>query len=112
MVTRSRSPKKAADEKYFPIRVRVQVPEEGFGYKLSEIHCWLNTHAGRGRWGWNADNVLSRGARDAVSFYMLDEQLIAPLIEAFELELAQGEADLCGSGSFKLMAKTNSEWCS
>ncbi len=103
MATRSRSPKKAADEKYFPIRVRVRVPEEGFGYKLGEIHCWLNTHAGRGRWGWNADNVLSRGARDAVSLYLLDARLIVPLTETFNLEFAQGEADLCGEGSFKLM---------
>lgn len=103
MATRSRSPKKSADEKYFPIRVRVQVPEEGFGYKLGEIHCWLNTHAGRGHWGWNADNVLSRGARDAVSLYLLDARLIVPLTETFNLEFAQGEADLCGEGSFKLM---------
>ncbi len=104
MATRSRSPKKAADDKYFPIRVRVQVPEEGFGYKLSEMHAWLDVNAGRGRWGWNADNVLSRTARDATSFYLLDEQLIAPFIEAFGLKLAQGEAELCGEGSFKLIA--------
>lgn len=111
MATRSRSPKKAADEKYFPIRVRVQVPEEGFGQKMDRMFTWLNTHAGSGRWGWNADNVLSRGARDAMSFYLLDEQLIAPFIESFGLELAQGEFDLCGNGSFKFMAKTKSEGC-
>ncbi len=111
MATRSRFLKKAADEKYFPIRVRVQVPEEGFGYRLHEIHNWLDTHAGRGCWGWNADSVLSRGARDAMSFYLLDEQLIAPFIKAFGLELAQGEFDLCGNGSFKFMAKTKSEGC-
>ncbi len=109
MATRSRSPKKAADEKYFPIRVRVQVPEEGFGHTLYEIHNWLDAHAGRGCWGWNADNVLSRDSRDATAFYLLDEQLIAPFIEAFDLELAHGEADLCGSGSFKLMATMSGE---
>ncbi len=111
MATRSRSPKKAADEKYFPIKVRVLVPEEGFGYRLHEIHNWLDAHAGRGRWGWNADSVLSRGSRDATSFYMLDEQLIAPFIEAFDLELAQGEADLCGDGSFKLTACLRDDTC-
>lgn len=109
MATRSRSPKKAADEKYFPIKVRVLVPEEGFGHKIDEMHTWLNDRAGRSRWGWNADNVLSRGARDAMSFYLLDEQLIVPFIEAFGLELAHGEADLCGSGSFELMATISGE---
>ncbi len=68
---------------------------------MDEMHTWLNTHAGRGRWGWNADNVLSRGARDATSIYLLDADLVEPFIEAFSLELARGEADLCGEGSFK-----------
>lgn len=107
MATRSRSPKKAADEKYFPIRVRVRVPEEGFGHRLYDIHNWLNAHAGLGCWGWNADNVLSRGSRDATSFYFQDEQLIAPFIEKFSLELAKGESDLCGEGSFRFMVNIN-----
>lgn len=109
MATRSRSPKKAADEKYFPIRVRVRVPQEGFGYQLGEIHAWLNTHAGRGRWGWNADNVLTRGAQDAVSFYLLDATLITLLIETFDLQLAHGEAEFCGEGSFKLMLSLDAQ---
>ena len=107
MATRSRSPKKASDEKFFPIRVRVQLPEEGFGGRIEEISAWMDQQAGRGCWGWNGDNVLSRGVQDAMSFYLLDAQLIVPLIETFGLELAQGEVDLCGRGSFKLLTPAN-----
>ncbi len=108
MATRSRSRKKVSDEKLFPIRIRVQVPQEGFGHKIDDIHAWLNEHAGRGRWGWNADNVLSRVSRDAVSFYLLDAGLIAPLIDTFSLDLAQADPDICGEGSFKLLARMSS----
>lgn len=106
MATRSRSPKKAADEKFYPIRVRIQVPEEGFGYRLDDIHAWLNARAGRGRWGWNGDNVFSRTAQDAVSVYLLDPSLVSELVERFGLELAIADSDLCGQGSFNLVKTT------
>ncbi|WP_299661495.1 hypothetical protein [uncultured Ruegeria sp.] len=102
MATRSKSPKKAADEKFFPIRVRIQVPEEGFGPKMGLMFAWMNEHAGRGRWGWNADMVLSTAHRDASSLYLMDAELIAPFLSTFGLQLAEADADLCGEGSFRL----------
>ncbi|WP_162947024.1 hypothetical protein [Ruegeria sp. EL01] len=100
MTTRSRSRKKTADENYFPIRIRVRVPEEGLGRRLDEMTLWLDENAGRGRWGWNADCVLSTKSRDAASIYLMDPGLVAPMIRAFDLELAVADADLCGRGSF------------
>ncbi len=101
MATRSRSRKKASDEKFFPIRVRIQVPSEGFGSDIENIFAWLDENAGRGCWGWNADQVLSRDMRDAVSLYLLDVELVSPLLQRFELKLAVADAGLCGEGSFK-----------
>ncbi|WP_170334953.1 hypothetical protein [Ruegeria arenilitoris] len=103
MPTNSRSRKKAADEKYFPIKVRVCVPEEGFGQKMNEIQNWLNECAGIGHWGWNGDMILSRGSRDAMSFYLLDIDVAVTLIERFGLTLATADPELCGEGSFKFI---------
>lgn len=88
----------------------MRVPEEGFGHKLDEMFSWLDAHAGRGQWGWNADNVPSRGARDATSFCLTDANLVAPFIEFFGMDLAQADADLCGEGSFKLLAVSSASW--
>lgn len=97
----SRSRKKTADDKFFPIRVRIRVPEEGHGPKLDRMYAWLDERAGRGRWGWNADMVLSTTHRDASSVYLMDAELIAPFLSAFDLQIAEADADLCGEGSFK-----------
>lgn len=101
MTTRSRSRKKSSDEKFFPVRVRVQVPSLGFGSDMETIFTWLDENAGRGCWGWNADQVLTREMRDAVSLYLMDAGLISPFLDRFGLALAMADADLCGEGSFK-----------
>jgi len=42
MRTRSRSPKKAKVEQAFPIRIRVKVPEDGYGQQYIEMQEWLS----------------------------------------------------------------------
>jgi hypothetical protein len=49
------------------VRVRIAVPQGGFGQQLNVMHGWLNMHAGRG-------NLAIHGApnhlgRDAADFY-------------------------------------------
>jgi hypothetical protein len=49
-------PARIADDRYFPVRVRIAVPPSGFGSQLNTMHGWLNMHTGRG-------NFAIHGAR-------------------------------------------------
>jgi hypothetical protein len=40
-------PARVTDDRYFPVRVRIAVPQGGFGEQLEIMHGWLNMHAGR-----------------------------------------------------------------
>ena len=84
MRSKNRSPKKRDDELRFPIRIRVTVPEDGFGPRYDAIQQWLEEHVGRGNYAWNAD---SRPGVDASAVYFFDPAFVAPFIEAKELEL-------------------------
>ncbi|MCK0101184.1 hypothetical protein [Pseudohalocynthiibacter sp. F2068] len=86
MRTRSRSPKKAKDEQIFPIRVRVKVPEEGYGQQYVEIQEWLIENAGRDNFAWNADSVPGI---DASAFYFYDLEIAVRFIERFGLSLVE-----------------------
>jgi len=110
MATRSRSDQKRGDEMFFPVRLRVCVPEEGFGRQLDMMHKWLNENAGRGGWGQNADQVLSREPVHSVSFYFRDISLAATFVEMFGLDLIIGDPDLCGQGSFRYVRPADGYW--
>ena len=86
--TRSRSPKKKLDEARFPIRVRVAVPEEGLGNLLDELVRWLDLEAGCGNWAENSDTLPRQ---DAMSIYLKDPALVAPMLANFGLELVVNE---------------------
>lgn len=103
MATRPRSRKAQADSKYFPISIRIRVPEEGFGSDMEAIHEWWNSRVGKGSWGLNSERVLSRSHTDAVVIHTMDPHLVAPFLQDLALELAIGDPDLCGEGSFKLI---------
>jgi hypothetical protein len=50
MVRRS-TPQHRLAERYFPVRVRVAVPPApGFGWRLNEMHEWLDRNVGRRRY--------------------------------------------------------------
>jgi hypothetical protein len=85
MKTRSRSPKKHRDEKTFPIRVRVVVPELGYGKRYSEMHQWLDAHAGKTGYAWHSDTLPGL---DATAIFFKDVGLAQLFVEAFGLELA------------------------
>ena len=84
MSTRSRSPKKREDELRFPIRVRIKVPEQGFGPRYDAMLSWLDENVGRGNYAWNADSLPGL---DATAIYFFDPAPIAPFIKAMGLEL-------------------------
>ena len=74
-------PQAKVDEQTFPIRVRLVVPERGFGVALDEMHAWLREHVGRnyawhgGDWGgdfWNrvqTSTLYFRFIGDAHQFF-------------------------------------------
>lgn len=98
MPTRSRSRKKTADEKHFPIRVRILIPGEGLGKTLDKLDAWLDKNVGRRNYGVNADTVIF--GQHAMSIYLKDARAAADLVETFDLELAVGDPKVCGEGSF------------
>ncbi|WP_372572610.1 hypothetical protein [Ruegeria jejuensis] len=104
MRTKSRPRKKAADELFYPLRVRVLVPLDGFGRRYEELYRSMDERAGRGLWGHNADCVPRYDLRDTTAFYMAVPGLVAPFLETFDLELARGDPERPGESSYRLMA--------
>lgn len=45
-MTRRSTPQKKVDVRAFPVRVRVKVPERGFGNMLQTMHDWLRDELG------------------------------------------------------------------
>ena len=89
MVRRS-TPARVTDDRYFPVRVRIGVPEGGFGEQLNVMLGWLNIHAGRGNFATHsAPNDLNVVlGRDAALFYFMDIAVARAFIERFACGLA------------------------
>ena len=83
-MSRSRSPKKQLDEKQFPIRMRVLVPEEGFGVSLDELHDWLRLRTNN-KFAIHSDSLPGV---DAMSIYLNDLTVLAELNNRFDLPFA------------------------
>ena len=85
MVRRS-TPDRLLAERYFPVRVRVAVPADGFGRRLDEMHGWLNLHAGRGCFSiQGAPNDLGV---EATYFYFMDIKFAQAFVDRFACGLA------------------------
>ena len=65
-----------ADRRY-PVRIRVAVPDGGFGQRLDQIHAWLDQNAGAEGWAW----TRFRGVlNDAVSIYFADATMASAFV--------------------------------
>ncbi|MBL1437669.1 MAG: hypothetical protein COB08_015880 [Rhodobacteraceae bacterium] len=80
-MSRSRSPKKTDDEAGFPIRIRVLVPEAGFGIHLDEMYDWLKRRT-ENDFAINADSLPGT---DAMSIYLRDWGIGKEFVERFGL---------------------------
>ena len=40
----------AEAEKRFPVRIRLALPADGFGTRLTDIHAWLDDNCGANGW--------------------------------------------------------------
>ena len=89
MVRRS-TPACITDDRFFPVRVRIAVPQGGFGEQLNVMHGWLNMHAGRGNFAiHSAPNDLNVVlGRDAAHFYFADISVAKAFVERFACGLA------------------------
>lgn len=93
MVKRS-TPQATIDDRCYPVRMLILVPEEGFGALLGvgpgSIRHWLDQEVGRGHYAWHGGGrSFGTLIRDQVALYFRHPAHGARLLEAFpQLELA------------------------
>lgn len=89
-MSRRSTPQSKIDDRSFPVRLLIYVPEDGFGNQINQIHDWLRDMIG------NEDHALhsggrGRGIRDIISIYFRNPHDAVSLLYAFpDLELADG----------------------
>ena len=84
MSTRARRPLQRNAERKFPIRIRVKIPECGYGPKLEAMHLWLRQELGQGCYDWTGN---AQSGQDAPGIYLPDIETARRLVARFELEL-------------------------
>ena len=89
MVRRS-APARTSDDRFFPVRVRIAVPQGGFGEQLNVMHGWLNMHVGRGNFAMHSapNDLYAALTVEAVFFYFVDISVARAFIERFACGLA------------------------
>jgi hypothetical protein len=66
-------------ERRFPVRIRVAVPPEGLGRRLTEITAWLDENCGADGWAMTPSGMRAV-LNDAVSIYFLDATLASAFV--------------------------------
>lgn len=92
-------------ERHFPVRVRIAVPQGGFGRQLSDMHAWLDQLCGKAGWA-SAPAGLVGVVNDAVAFYFDDAALAQAFVNRFCCGYRPVEADRGVAGSFSLRGET------
>ena len=88
MVRRSESQFKI-DDRAFPVRVKIVVPDQGLGGISDRIRTWLKEELGHLRHGWGPAH--STGCRQATAYDFRSTEDAQRFVDAFpELELADG----------------------
>jgi hypothetical protein len=89
-MTRRSSPQRRIDDEAFPVRVKLLVPEGGFGRRLTELHVWLDREAGRGEYAFHAASTLGI-PKGAVAVYFWTPATAHRFVGSFpDLLLADG----------------------
>jgi hypothetical protein len=87
----------SAAERRFPVRIRMAVPPEGFGVRLTAMHEWLDQNAGAD--GWAMTPSGTRGiVNDAVAVYFGD----ATIASAFVARWCAGHRVESADGLFRI----------
>lgn len=93
-MTRRSIPQRDIDERAFPVRLLILVPEQGFGRLIGSgpdtIDTWLDREVGRGAWAHHAAGHFG-GRREKTAFYFRHPAGAARFLQAFpQLDLADG----------------------
>ena len=88
------TPQAKIDDRAFPIRMFVAVPEDGFGRLLGpgedSIHAWLDREVGRGDYAIHG-GARGSGMRDRVAVYLRTAGAAVRFLATFpQLELVDG----------------------
>ncbi len=87
-MSRRTTPQKKTDERAFPVRVRFEVPGNGLGLRLGDLHRWLNREIGAGFFAVHSSPGLGT---DALAVYLCDAEGARELVTAFpDFQLADG----------------------
>lgn len=87
-MTRRSTPQAKLDEAAFPVRLRIHVPETGFGGLITDLQGWLEKNAPEG-FAWHPGGRL--GMRDCNYIYFRHPSFAVAFLAAFpRLEIADG----------------------
>ena len=92
-MSRRSTPQSKIDDTAFPVRLRVVVPEYGFGPQLSAIHSWLDTTLGRGNFAHHGGGraIAQQGTVEYTTlFYFRTAHAAAAFADAFDVTLCDG----------------------
>jgi hypothetical protein len=92
-------------EKRFPVRVRIAVPQDGFGRQLTVMHAWLDEVCGEAGWT-SAPAGLVGIVNDAVAFYFDDASLAQAFVNRFCCGYRPVEINRTVEGAFSLRTGT------
>lgn len=100
-MSRRSTPQKKLDEAAFPVRIKVRVPEQGFGRKSDEIYAWLRAKVRLGDYAVHSDGRSFAG--DVTAYYFREPEIAVRFVRELGLELADGtELPTYRSPSFPL----------
>jgi hypothetical protein len=91
-------------ERNFPVRVRVAVPQGGFGRQLTVMHGWLDEVCGAAGWT-SAPAGLTGVINDAVAFYFDDTAFAQAFVNRFCCGYRAVEINRTVEGAFSLRAE-------
>jgi hypothetical protein len=92
-------------ERNFPVRVRIAVPQDGFGRQLAVMHDWLDEVCGEAGWT-SAPAGLAGVLNDAVAFYFDDAALAQAFVNRFCCGYRPVEVNRTIEGAFSLRRET------
>jgi hypothetical protein len=92
-------------EKHFPVRVRIAVPQDGFGRQLPVMHAWLDDVCGEDGW-ISAPAGMTGIVNDAVAFYFDDAAFAQAFVNRFCCGYRAVETHRAVEGAFSLRDAT------
>jgi len=88
-------------ERQFPVRVRIAVPQDGFGRQLAVMHAWLDEVCGDAGWT-SAPAGLAGIVNDAVAFYFDDAAFAQAFVNRFCWGYRPVEVNRTAEGAFSV----------